>query len=71
MTFNFVRYNMFIELHKLEGSVITINLNSIEYFAPAERGMHTMISVPNFNGWLYVEESYAQVKELIKECQMK
>lgn len=32
---------MFIELHKLEGSVITINLNSIEYFTPVERGMHT------------------------------
>ena len=62
---------MFIELHKLGGSAITINLNSIEYFAPAECGMHTMISVPNYNGWLNVEESYAQVKELIKECQKK
>ena len=62
---------MFIELHKLKGSAIIINLNSIEYFAPAERGMHTMISVPNYNGWLQVEESYAQVKELIKECQKK
>ena len=62
---------MFIELHKLEGPAITINLNSIEYFAPVERGMYTMISVPNFNGWLYVEESYTQVKELIEECQMK
>lgn len=62
---------MFIELHKLKGSVITINLNAIEYFIPAERGMHTMISVPNYNGWLQVEESYAQVKELLKECQKK
>ena len=62
---------MFIELHKLKGPVITINLNSIEYFAPAERGMHTMISVPDYNGWLQVEESYEQVKELIKECQKK
>ena len=62
---------MFIELHKLEGLVITINLNSIEYFTPAERGMHTMISVPDYNGWLKVEESYEQVKELIKECQKK
>lgn len=62
---------MFIELHKLKGSVITINLNAIEYFTPAERGMHTMISVPNYNGWLQVEESYAQVKELLKECQKK
>ena len=62
---------MFIELHKLEGSAITINLNSIEHFAPAERGMHTVISVPNFNGWLYVKESYAQVKELITEATRK
>ena len=62
---------MFIELHKLGGSAITINLSSIEYFAPAERGMHTMISVPNYNGWLQVEESYAQVKELLEECQKK
>lgn len=62
---------MFIELHKLEGPVITINLNVIEYFIPAEHDMHTMISVPNYNGWLKVEESYAQVKELIEECQKK
>lgn len=62
---------MFIELHKLEGSVITINLNAIEFFTPAERGMHTMISVPNYNDWLQVEESYAQVRELLKECQKK
>lgn len=62
---------MFIELHKLEGPAITINMNAIEYFTPAERGMHTMISVPNYNGRLNVEESYAQVKELIKECQKK
>ena len=62
---------MFIELHQPNGILITINLNSVEYFAPAEHGIHTMISVPNFNGWLYVEESYEKVKELIKECQMK
>lgn len=62
---------MFIELHKLKGSIITINLNAIEYFTPAERGMHTMISVPNYNGWLQVEEPYAKVKELIEECQKK
>ena len=62
---------MFIELHKLEGSVITINLRVIEYFTPAERGMHTMISVPNYNGWLQVEESYAQVKELITNATRK
>ena len=60
---------MFIELHKPEP--ITINLDKLEYFVPAEHGKHTMISITNYNGWLYVEESYAQVKELIKECQMK
>ena len=62
---------MFIELHKLEGPAITINLNSIEYFAPLQGDTHTMISVPDYNGWLKVEESYEQVKELIKECQKK
>ncbi|MEE0930775.1 MAG: hypothetical protein UIM53_07240 [Acutalibacteraceae bacterium] len=62
---------MFIELHKHKGPVFTINLNVIEYFTPVERGMHTMISVPSYNGWLQVEESYAQVKELIEECQKK
>ena len=62
---------MFIELHKLDGYAITINLDKLEYFVPADNGKHTMISVPNFNGWLYVEESYEQVKEIIKECQMK
>ena len=61
---------MFIELHKSEGP-ITINLDKLEYFVPAERGKHTMISIPNYNGWLYVEEPYAKVKELIKECQKK
>ena len=60
---------MFIELHKPEP--ITINLDKLEYFVPAEHGKHTMISVPNYNGWLYVEESYAKVKELIIECQKK
>ena len=66
-----MRYNMFIELHKLKGPAITINLNSIEYFAPLQGGTHTMISVPDYNGWLNVEESYEQVKELIKACQKK
>ena len=66
-----MRYNMFIELHKLKGPAITINLNSIEYFAPLQNGAHTMVSVPDYNGWLNVEESYEQVKELIKECQKK
>lgn len=60
---------MFIELHKPEP--ITINLDKLEYVVPADKGKHTMVSVPNFNGWLYVEESYEQVKELIEECQKK
>lgn len=60
---------MFIELHKPDP--ITININRLGCFAPAEHGKHTMISVPNFNGWLYVEESYDKVKELIEECQKK
>lgn len=62
---------MFIELHKPDGSIITINLDKLEYFVPADNGKHAMISIPNYNGWLYVEESYAKVKELIKECQKK
>ena len=62
---------MFIELHKLEGIAITINLNSIEYFAPLHKGTHTMISVPDYNGWLQIEESYEQVKELIEACLKK
>lgn len=62
---------MFIELHKLKGPAITINLNAIEYFAPLQGGTHTMISVPDYNGWLQVEESYAQVKELITNATRK
>ena len=68
---------MFIELHKLDGTTITINLDKLEYFVPVDNGKHTMISVPSFNGfngfngWLYVEESYDKVKELIIECQKK
>lgn len=55
---------MFIELHKLNGTAITINLNKIEYFMPADH-KGTCISVPNFNGWLTVIETYVQVKEMI------
>lgn len=55
---------MFIELHKLNGTAITINLNKIEYFMPADN-IGTCISVPNFNGWLTVIETYVQVKEMI------
>ena len=60
---------MFIELHKPDP--ITININKLEYFVPADDGKHTMVNVPNYNGWLKVEESYEQVKELIEECQKK
>ena len=62
---------MFIELHKPDGTTITINLNKLEYFIPADNGKHAMVSIPNYNSWLYVEESYAKVKELIEECQKK
>ena len=54
---------MFIELHRASGSAITINLDKIEYFVPIENG--TAISVPNYDDWLKVTESYEQVKELI------
>lgn len=60
---------MFIELHKPEP--ITINLDKLEYFVPADKGKHTMVSIPKYSGWLYVEESYEQVKELVIECQKK
>ena len=62
---------MFIELHKPDGTTITINLDKLEYFVPADDGKHAMVSIPSYNGWLYVEESYAKVKELIKKCQKK
>ena len=60
---------MFIEVHR--PAPITINVNKIEYFAPISSGEHTKISMPDYAGWLNVEESYEQVKELIIECQMK
>ena len=62
---------MFIELHKTDGCAIMINLDKLEYFVSADDGKHAMVSLPDYNGWLYVKESYEQVKELIKECQMK
>ena len=62
---------MFIELHKIDGCAIMINLDKLEYFVPAREDNHTMVSLPDYNGWLEVEESYEQVKEQIKECQMK
>lgn len=62
---------MFIELHKLGGYAITINLNNLEYFTPIGSGDHTIISVPNYNGWLKVEESYEQVKALIANATRK
>lgn len=62
---------MFIELHKLGGPAITINLDKLEYFTPADQDKHAMVSIPNYDSWLHVEESYEQVKELIEECQKK
>ena len=62
---------MFIELHKIDSCAIMINLDKLEYFVPADDNKHAMVSLPDYNGWLEVEESYEQVKELIKECQMK
>lgn len=62
---------MFIELHKHDSSAITINFDKLEYFLPADNGKHAIVSLPNYNGWLYIKESYEQVKELIKECQKK
>ena len=55
---------MFIELHRFNNTVITISLDKVEYFVPTE-DKHTLISIPNYNGWLRVEESYEQVKELV------
>lgn len=54
---------MFIELHRPKP--ITINLNKIEYFCPNDDG-GTLISIPNYNGWLKVTESYEKVQELIQ-----
>lgn len=62
---------MFIELHKIDSTAIMINMDKLEYFVPAREDNHTMISVPNLNGWLYVEESYDKVKELITEATRK
>lgn len=60
---------MFIEVHR--PAPITINVNKIEYFAPTDNDEHTKISMPNYNGWLHVEESYEQIKELITEATRK
>ena len=61
---------MFIELHKPDSSAITINLDKLEYFVPADNGKHAVVSIPNYS-LLCIEESYEQVKELIIECQKK
>ena len=62
---------MFIELHKPDSSAITINLDKLEYFVPADNGKHTMISIPYYNGWLYIKEPYDKVKDLIEETTRK
>lgn len=56
---------MFIELHKANSSAITINLDKIEFFVSIDDEKHTAISVSGYSGWLRIEESYEQVKELI------
>ena len=50
---------MFIELHKPDSSAITINLDKLEYFVPAD------------NGWLYIKEPYDKVKQLIVKATRK
>lgn len=68
---------MFIELHRLDGTAITININRIEYFAPAVNGdskgtgVSIINNVDNANGWFFVTDSYDQVKEKIIECQKR
>lgn len=60
---------MFIELHR--PAPITININKIEYFVSTDEGKHTEINMTDYAGWLNVEESYEQVKELITEATRK
>lgn len=62
---------MFIELHKTDGSTITINLDKLEYFVPADEGKHTEINMTDYAGWLNVEEYYEQVKALIANATRK
>ena len=62
---------MFIELHKPDSSAITINLDKLECFVPADNGKHTMICIPNYNGWLYIKEPYDKVKQLIVKATKK
>ena len=45
---------MFIELHKTDGSTITIDLDKLEYFVPADNDKHAMVSIPDYDGWLCV-----------------
>lgn len=60
---------MFIELHR--PAPITINVSKIEYFVSTDEGKYTKISMPDYAGWLNVEESYEQVKELIANATKK
>lgn len=64
---------MFIELHtRAHNTLITINMDMIQYFKPADSGEdYTIIGVANQNGNIFVTETYSQIKELIKECQKK
>lgn len=60
---------MFIELHRLNGGVISINPDKIEYFVPGPAGPESgaWLSVPDYNGWLKVTESYDYVKKLLSD----
>lgn len=63
---------MFIELHTRTHKPITINMDMVQYFKPSDAtDTDTVISVPNCNGSLVVEESYDQVKELIANATRK
>lgn len=58
---------MFVELHILNGTAITININRIEYFVPTDNGTCICIinNVDNNFGCFNVSEPYEAVKELI------
>lgn len=56
---------MFIELHKLNGTAITIDTSRIEYFCPDKNNKHTELSLHKHDYMLIVKEKYSQVKEVI------
>lgn len=57
---------MFIELHTRTHKPIIINIGLIQYLMASDANdKNTVISVPNCNGSLVVEEPYDKVRELI------